>query len=170
MDKQTKIIECYDKTAENYGKKFFNELEGKHLDRILLKEFASKNKDKGKMIDFGCGVGQTTKFLFENGCQNILGTDLSTEMVNVASRLNPNIEFEQADLLQLKYNDNSFHSAVSFYAIVHFDKEHLIKAFSEIKRVLQNNSEFLFSFHIGKEIIKVERFLEKNVNIDFLFL
>jgi ubiquinone/menaquinone biosynthesis C-methylase UbiE len=169
MQKQNNIIDCYDKTAEKYAEKFFNELESKHLDRVLLKEFASKNKEIGKLIDFGCGPGQTTKFLFDNGRKNILGTDISYEMIKVATRLNPNIHFEQADLLQLKYPENSFDSAVAFYSIVHFDNDQLIEGFSEVKRVLKNNAEFLFSFHIGTVIVKAEQFLEEDVTIDFYF-
>ncbi len=169
MQEKKDIINCYDLTAENYAKKFFNELDSKPLDQILLKAFANQNKNKGKLIDLGCGPGQTTKFLFNCGCQNILGTDLSSEMVKVATRLNPNIKFEQADLLQLKYADNSFGSAIAFYAIVHFDYEQLQQAFSELKRVLKNGAEFLFSFHIGTEIVKVEQFLGENVTIDFYF-
>lgn len=169
MQEQNNLIYCYDRTAEKYAKKFFNELESKQLDRILLKAFASKNKDKAYFIDFGCGPGHTTKFLFYNGIKNIIGIDLSPEMVKVATRLSPNIQFEQADLLQLKYPDNSFDAAIAFYAIVHFDYDQLKRAFSEIKRVLKNGSELLFSFHVGNEIIKVEQFLGENVNVDFYF-
>lgn len=169
MQEKKDIINCYDLTAENYAKKFFNELDSKPLDQILLKAFANQNKNKGKLIDLGCGPGQTTKFLFNCGCQNILGTDLSSEMVKVATRLNPNIKFEQTDLLQLKYADNSFGSAIAFYAIVHFDYEQIKQALSEVKRVLSYNGEFLFSFHIGNEIVSLDRFLDKVVNIKFQF-
>lgn len=169
MQEQKDIIDCYDKTAENYAKKFINELDDKRLDQILLKAFGEQNKKKRKLIDFGCGPGQTTKFLFDNGFQNILGTDISTEMVKVASQRNPNIKFEQADLLQLKYADNSFGSAIAFYAVVHFDYEQIKKALSEVKRVLSSNGEFLFSFHIGNEIVSLDKFLDKDVNIKFQF-
>ncbi len=169
MQEQKDIIDCYDKTAENYADKFINELEDKPLDQILLKAFGEKNKDKGTLIDLGCGPGQTTKFLFDSGFQNILGTDLSTEMVKVATRLNPNIKFEQADLLQLQYADNSFGSAIAFYAIVHFDYEQVKRALSEVKRVLSYNGEFLFSFHIGNEVVCLDKFLDKDVSIKFQF-
>jgi ubiquinone/menaquinone biosynthesis C-methylase UbiE len=169
MQDQKDIIDCYDKTAENYADKFVNELADKHLDQILLKAFCEQNKDKGKLIDFGCGPGHTTKFLFDNGFKNIVGADLSTEMVKVAKRYNPNIKFEQADLLQLNYVDKSFGSAIAFYAIVHFDYQQITKALEEIKRVLIDNGEFLFSFHIGNEIIHLDKFLDKDVNIKFQF-
>ncbi|MBK8874215.1 MAG: class I SAM-dependent methyltransferase [Bacteroidetes bacterium] len=163
------IIDCYDKTAESYADKFIKELDDKHFDQILLKAFGSQNMNNGRIIDFGCGPGQTTKFLFDNGFQNILGTDISTEMVKVATRLNPNIKFEQSNLLQLKYDDGSFGSAIAFYAIVHFDHEQVKKALSEVKRVLSHNGEFLFSFHIGNEIVSLDKFLDKDVKIKFQF-
>lgn len=169
MQEQKDIINCYDKTAESYADKFSNELDGKHLDQILLKAFGRQNMDKGKLIDLGCGPGQTTKYLFDNGFQNILGTDLSAEMVKVATRLSPNIKFEQADLLQLQYSDNSFGSAIAFYAIVHFDYEQIKRALTEVKRVLSCNGDFLFSFHIGNEIVSLDKFLDKDVNIKFQF-
>lgn len=169
MQDQINIIECYNKTAENYAIKFSNELEDKHLDQILLKAFAEKNKTKGRLIDLGCGPGQTTKFLFDHGVIDILGTDLSSEMVKVATRMNPAIQFEEADLLKLKFGDHSFNAAVAFYAIVHFDYAQIKIALSEVKRILANNGEFLFSFHIGNEIVSLDNFLDKPVNIKFQF-
>ena len=66
MNTHQKIIDCYNATAENYAKQFIDELSHKHLDRILLKQFADENKG-GNCIDLGCGPGQTTKFLFDSG-------------------------------------------------------------------------------------------------------
>ncbi len=67
MQELKDIIDCYDKTAESYAEKFINELDEKHFDQILLKTFGSQNINNGRLIDFGCGPGQTTKFLFDNG-------------------------------------------------------------------------------------------------------
>ncbi|WP_461397921.1 class I SAM-dependent methyltransferase [Flavitalea sp.] len=54
---------------------------------MLLKEFASVNKDKGLCADFGCGPGQTTKFLYNNGLKDIIGIDLSPAMISAARKL-----------------------------------------------------------------------------------
>ena len=121
-------------------------------------------------IDLGCGPGQTTKFLYDNGFTDILGTDISPEMIAVAKELHSEINFETADMLQLQYADKSFAAAVAFYAIVHFDYEQIRTAFKEIKRVLQDDGQFLFSFHVGNEIIHLDNFLDKKVSIDFHFL
>lgn len=169
MQPQTNIIDCYNKTALAYADKFIDELSYKHLDKILLQSFAAENKNKGQVIDLGCGPGQTTRFLFDCGMNDIIGTDISPSMIEVAKQINPPISFEVADMLQLQYVDRSFGSAIAFYSIVHFDYEQVKVAFREIKRVLKEEGRFLFSFHIGEEIVHLDNFLEQPVNIDFHF-
>jgi len=165
---QQKIIDCYNLTAENYAKQFIDELSHKHLDRILLSQFAQENKD-GRCIDLGCGPGQTTKFLFNCGMGNIIGTDLSSAMISKAKEINPQIHFEVADMLNLHYKDKSFSAAVAFYAIVNFTLEKVKIAFKEIKRILKDGGQVLFSFHIGTGVKHLDNFLEKDVSIDFYF-
>jgi ubiquinone/menaquinone biosynthesis C-methylase UbiE len=61
-------------------------------------------------------------------------------------------------MLQLKYADGAFGAAIAFYSIVHFDYEQIKSAFKEIKRILADNGEFLFSFHIGDEVVHLDDF------------
>jgi ubiquinone/menaquinone biosynthesis C-methylase UbiE len=168
MTTQQNIISAYNATAENYAKEFMDELSHKHLDRLLLKQFAEENKS-GNCIDFGCGPGQTTKFLFDCGVENIIGTDISPGMITKAKELNPQLNFEVADMLNLQYKSDTFSSAIAFYAIVHFSMDELKIALKEIKRVLKKDGQFLFSFHIGTEVKHVDNFLDKNVSLDFYF-
>jgi SAM-dependent methyltransferase len=169
MNDNKRIIDCYNKTAENYAAKFIDELSKKHLDRILLQAFAKKNGGKGRLIDLGCGPGQTTRYLAGCGITDIIGTDLSPGMIDVAKKINPQLSFETADMLSLPYDEHAFGSAIAFYAIVHFNYSQLEIAFREIKRVLKNGGEFLFSFHIGDNTVHMDQFLEHDVNIDFHF-
>jgi SAM-dependent methyltransferase len=169
MNKRSNIIDCYNKTAGNYAGRFIDELSKKHLDRILLQAFARKNGGKGKIIDLGCGPGQTTRYLAGCGITDIIGTDLSPGMIDVAKKINPQLAFETADMLSLPYDRHSFGSAIAFYAIVHFYYSELETAFGEVKRVLKSGGEFLFSFHIGDNTVHLDQFLDHDVNIDFHF-
>jgi len=169
MQEQKNIIDCYDKTAINYAEKFSNELDNKHLDKILLKAFIAENIANGRLIDLGCGPGQTTKFLYDNGFTDTIGIDISSEMVKVAKWTNPQLNFEQADILSLKYQDDHFGSAIAFYSMVHFDYDQVRTALKEIKRVLADKGELLFAFHIGDSIVHLDNFLEQKVEIDFYF-
>lgn len=170
MKLQKNIIETYDKIAGNYAAHYMNELEHKPLDRLLLRDFASENKDKGTILDIGCGPGQTTKFLSDEGCTNIIGTDISPVMIAEAKRINPQLNFEVADALSLNYNTDTFAAAVAFYAIVNLDYPVIKTAFTEINRVLKPGTPFLFSFHTGDEIVHLDELLDKKVDIDFYFL
>ena len=169
MQEQINIIECYNKTAENYADKFLNELDHKHFDRIILMAFCEQNRKKGQLIDLGCGPGHTTYFIYKCGLENVICTYLSDEMVKVAKLHNPKINFEQADLLNLKYKENTLGSAIAFYAIVHFDYSQIKTALTEVHRILVDKGEFMFSFHIGNEIVHLDNFLDKEVNIKFQF-
>jgi SAM-dependent methyltransferase len=169
MQQQEKIVKTYNATAESYAATRIDELSKKHLDRLILNEFARLNKDNGTCADFGCGPGQATKFLFDAGVKDIIGIDISPGMVNVARRLFPYIKFETGDLLALPYEENYFSSAVAFYAIVHFDYDQIAKAFKEINRVLRKDGHFLFSFHVGDETVHFDKANDIDVDIDLHF-
>src|SRR5688500_8757730 len=157
MQPQEKIVKTYNATAESYAATRIDELSKKHLDRLILNEFARLNKDHGTCADFGCGPGQTTKFLFDAGVKDIVGIDISPGMVNVAQGIFPYIKFETGDLLALPYRENYFSSAIAFYAIVHFNYDQIAIAFKEVNRVLKNDAHFLFSFHVGDETVHFDQ-------------
>lgn len=146
-----------------------NELNGKRLDRLLLNAFAHDHKEKGRCIDLGCGPGQTTAYLFEQGMHQVVGTDISPVMIETAKKHHPHITFETADMLSLPYNDHGFASALAFYSIVHFTYKQVAAAFAEIARILIPGSAFLFSFHTGEKTVHLDEFLGHEVNIDFYF-
>jgi SAM-dependent methyltransferase len=169
MNSQKKILNCYNTVADDYAVERWDELSRKHIDRLLLKEFAAANKDNGLCADFGCGPGQTTRFLYDNGLTDIVGIDLSPAMVNVARRLSPQIKFETGDLLNIAYSSGYLGSVLAFYAIVHFTTDQIRKCFGELNRVLKTGGDFLFSFHAGDEIVHFDKAHDKEVDIDLYF-
>ncbi len=169
MNSQEKVLHCYDQVAGDYAAQRWDELSHKHFDRLLLKEFAAVNKDKGPCADFGCGPGQTTKFLYDNGMQDITGIDLSPAMISTARELSPHIKYETGDLLDIAYPSGFLGSAVAFYAIVHFNTDQVRKCVEEINRVLKTNGDFLFSFHAGEEIVHFDKAHDKEIDVDLFF-
>jgi len=171
---QSTTIDGYNQVAGNYATKFLDELKNKPLDRLLLNDFAAQASLLARrIIDFGCGPGQTTRFLHDSGLNNVLGTDISSGMIEAARVHHKGIDglnFEVADMLNLPYPNNSFTGAIAFYSIVNFDYDQIVIAFKEISRVLQMNALFLFSFHVGEEIVHLSEFLDQPVNMTFYFL
>lgn len=166
MQNQEDISKFYNQVALAYSERWGNELGHKHFDRMLLRSFA--DQCRGKVLDIGCGPGQTTRFLKDLGVEDILGLDLSTGMIRQASTTHRDITFQVGNMLELEFNDGEIDHALCFYGIVHFTLEQLSGALLEINRALRPGGNLLFSFHIGNEIVHLNEFLEKSVDIDFL--
>ena len=166
---QDKVLSCYNKVAGDYAADRWDELSKKDLDRLLLQEFASINAANGPCADFGCGPGQTTRFLYDHGLKDITGIDLSPAMVEVAQKLSPEVRFETGDLLRIAYPDEHFGSILAFYSIVHFHMEQVRTCFGEINRVLKTGGNFLFSFHAGDEIVHFDKAHDKEIDVDLYF-
>lgn len=101
---------------------------------------------KNKVIlDMGCGFGDHAKRLSWKGAKEIIGFDLSTELVKFAKEQEiPNCGFEVGDMdKNLKYKSNYFDIVFSGLAI-HYVKN-LSQLFKEVKRVLKKKGIFVFS-------------------------
>lgn len=100
-----------------------------------------------KVLDIGCGNGNTAILLAqETGCE-VVGIDLSGVRVNNAKEKaknypHLNISFEKASATSLPYDDNSFTHVWSQATIYHIPQRE--KALQEIQRVLQEGGIFLF--------------------------
>jgi len=163
-----KISHLYNTVAKEYSEAFTNEHEKKPMDQEILRRFSKEIGDRKPVWDFGCGPGQTTKYLKDLGV-HISGLDLAEKNIEQARINHPDIAFRQGNMLALDFEDDSIAGVVAFYAIVHFTKEQVENAFREIFRVLQPGGIFLLTFHIGEEILHVEEFLGKQVDIDFMY-
>lgn len=166
MQDKEKIAACYTVTAGKYLNKFSNEIDLKYFDKTYLSAFAQRNKDKGLILDLGCGPGHTAAFLHSHGCTNIIGLDLSKGMIEVARKQHAHLRFLQGDMMALPLEDKTIGAAIALYSIIHFDDEALVMAFKEISRVLRSGSDFLVSFHIGNEVLHNTEFLGEPVDIN----
>ncbi len=163
-----KIENLYDVVAKEYAETFSGEHEKKPKDKEILHRFSQEIGDRRPVWDFGCGPGQTTKYLKNLGIE-ISVLDLSEKIIEQARTIHPEIHFRKGNILKLEFENDSIAGVVAFYAIVHFTEEQVGIAFREVFRVLQPAGIFLFTYHIGEETIHVEEFLGKKINIDFMF-
>ena len=163
-----KVKNLYNTVAEEYAEAFSGEHEKKPKDQEILHRFSQEIGDRRPVWDFGCGPGQTTKYLKNLGIE-ISGLDLSERTLEQARTLHPEIHFRKGNVLELDFEDDSIAGVVAFYAIVHFTEEQVGIAFREVFRVLQPGGIFLFTYHIGAETIHLEEFLGKKVDKDLMF-
>ena len=120
------------------------------------------------MWDFGCGPGQTAGYLKELGVE-ISGMDLSGKMIEEARRLHPDIHFQRGNILELECASDSIAGVVAFYSIVHFTEGQVAAAFRGIFRVLEPGGMVLLTYHVGTNIIDLDEFLGRRIDIDLMF-
>jgi SAM-dependent methyltransferase len=155
----------YDRVAEQYAGEFFGELERKPFDRELLDRFAESVRAEGPVCEIGCGPGQIARYLQDRGV-SMRGIDLSREMVRWARRLNPDIPFEQGDMLAPDLPDASLAGIVCFYAIIHLRREEVTRALGQMYRALRPGGRLLLSFHAGEGVIHRDVWYDRPVSID----
>src|SRR5829696_5651573 len=109
----------YDRVAADYAAEFADEMESKPFDRKMLDWLAEKVGGLGAVCDMGCGPGQVARYLHGRGVE-ACGVDLSAEMVRHARRLNPDIPFQQGDMLALAdVADETYGGVAAFYSLIH---------------------------------------------------
>src|SRR5689334_17567010 len=125
------IRDSYDRLAEEYARRIFNELEHKPLDRELLNRFAGAIPPTGLVCDLGCGPGHVARYLHDAGTA-VFGLDLSPRMLEQARRLSPGISFREGNMLALDLPDATLAGIAAFYAIVNLSPGRLPLAFREM--------------------------------------
>src|SRR5690349_13016944 len=117
----------YDRIADAYVQRIYEELQHKPLDRRLLERFAARVREIGTACDMGCGPGHVARYLREQGA-GVCGIDLSPEMIERARQLNPGIAFQQGDMLALEVPDGEWAGIAAFYSILHIPRDRIVQA------------------------------------------
>jgi SAM-dependent methyltransferase len=167
--KSVELQSGYDTVAEDYAREFRDEMSKKPFDRKMLEWLIEKVNGLGTICDLGCGVGQVAGYLHSRGA-SVCGIDLSTEMIKQAQRLNPDIAFQQGNMLALSgVAEDSFGGIAAFYSIIHIPRLSLGDALREMKRVLCPGGRLLLTFHIGQKDVHLDEWWNKPVSLDFYF-
>ena len=165
-DKRTRAIrESYDRLADEYARRLFNELQRKPLDRELLDRFAAEVAGNGEVCDMGCGPGHVARYLRDAGA-SVFGLDLSPRMLEQARQLNPDISFREGNMPALDLPDGTLAGIAAFYAIVNIPRESLPLVFREMERVLQPGGLLLLAFHMGDEVLHEDELWGRPISMD----
>jgi SAM-dependent methyltransferase len=166
---QADLQGSYDRVAEDYARQFCDEMDKKPFDRAMLDWLAQRVGGSGVICDLGCGPGQIARYLHSRRVK-ACGIDLSPEMVKQAQRLNPDIPFQQGNMLALtEVADNAYGGIAAFYSIIHIPHSSVVAALRELKRVLRPRGLLLLTFHIGRQIKHLDEWWGKEVSLDFIF-
>jgi len=93
------------------------------------------------ILDYGCGGGWLSLKLFRWGF-NVVGIDVSLNMVKNAKLVCPEADFIVADAVRLPFRESVFDCVIGISILHHLDD--LKQACCDLKRVLLDQSKFVF--------------------------
>src|SRR6266513_5801808 len=100
---------------------------------------AAEVAEKMSVLDVGCGPGYVSAAAAERGAIPI-GLDFSREMIAIAKKMFPQIEFREGDAQNLPFADASFDRVVANFVLLHLANPE--RSITEAHRVLQPGGRF----------------------------
>jgi SAM-dependent methyltransferase len=113
-----------------------------------LLDAVSAPEPKSNLLDIASGPGYVAAEAKRRGWSPV-GVDFAEEMVALAQKLHPNIDFQVGDAGALSFGDSEFGAAVMNFGILHFAQPET--ALREAHRVLQSGGLFAFTVWAKRE-------------------
>lgn len=168
------IRASYDAVATAYHDRLCDELDGKPLDRALLRGFLELAAG-GTVADVGCGPGHVTRFLAA-WHRDVVGIDLSPRMIEIARAQSPGLPFAVGSMLALPAADAGWSGVIAMYSIIHLTGPERAAAFREFARVIDQGGWLLVAFHVDSpdfaagEVNHLSDWFGASVDLDGYFL
>ncbi len=132
--KQKKTAAAYDIIATVYR----NAVIRRRLEATLTREFG----EGANVLHAGCGSGQVDVGLHDH--LKITAADISPSALQIYQRENPRAhEVRHASIFELPFADGTFDGAYNLGVVEHFHHDELVKAFTEIRRVLKPGGKYV---------------------------
>jgi SAM-dependent methyltransferase len=120
----------------------------------------------GPVADIGCGPGYVTGYLNHAGV-DAFGIDLSPEMIAIARRDYPDVEFRVGTMTDLDLADNSVAGIIAFWSVIHVPDQAVPSVFEQFRRVLRPGAPVLVGFHVGDDTKHTaEGYTGRPINLD----
>lgn len=162
---QVEKVLAYDAVSAAYAQKYGDEIMLKPVVQRFIADFIATVPEDETICDMGCGPGQVARYVKQTFNRPVTGVDLSSQMIERAKALNPDIPFTCADVMQL---DETCGAIMAFYFIVNFQPGHLPILFNKLNSLLKVGGKLLLSFHLGNdELLRVEDLWESGKPLDF---
>ena len=117
--------------AETYEQFFVPALFQEWPTRVLD---AAAVASSDRVLDVACGTGVLAREAAER-TETVVGIDLNEDMLAVARRKTPNVQWRQGNAEALPFEDDNFDAVVSQFGLMFFENK--ITAISEMLRVLR---------------------------------
>lgn len=148
MDRYKETFVTWDKIALLYQDKFMNlDLYNDTYDFICN----SITKDNSKILEIGCGPGNITKYLLsERPDFDILGIDISPNMIELARKNNPTASFAILDSRKIDQIETKYDGIVSGFCLPYLSNIDSQKFIKDCYNLLNKNGLIYISFVEGE--------------------
>lgn len=150
-------IKVYEEFAEEYDDISESKLENvvNHL-RFFLERIEGDD-----ILDLGCGSGRDAKWFSQKG-KNVIGIDLSENLLDIAKKKAPNAVFKKMDMKNLGFDKERFGGVWASGSIHHISKDEAKTLLKEIQSILKQQGLLYTSVKkgSGERYVRDERIEE----------
>lgn len=149
MEKYKETFETWNKVAKLYEDKFmnldlYNDTYNKFCELLL--------KKNPSILEIGCGPGNITKYLLAKRPDfQILGTDISPNMIELAKVNCPSAKFKVIDSREIENIKNKFDAIVCGFCLPYLSELDVDKFIIDCKNLLNENGIIYLSFVEGEK-------------------
>jgi ubiquinone/menaquinone biosynthesis C-methylase UbiE len=143
---------AYDAVASDYATIIPDTSVEAPLDLAMVNEFVSEvaKRPASKVLDAGCGAGRMVTYLqSQSPSLDVVGIDLSAEMIALAQSAHPTAKFRQTDLSDTQFPEREFDGILAWYWIIHTEPDQLAEIIAEFARILRPEGLVLLGYQVG---------------------
>jgi SAM-dependent methyltransferase len=132
---------AFDRIGEHYDAAF------PHKDgQLAAGEWLLERLPAGsRVLDAGCGTGMPTARQFAAAGHEVIGLDISEEMLRLARRDVPEAEFRQLDMVDVEPSLGAFTAVVAFFSLLMLPRMEIRPVLKLIHDLLEPEGYFVFS-------------------------
>ena len=123
---------------------FFTGVKARHL--LALTQKYLGDPEKLSVLDVGCGVGETDRFLISK-FKTLHGVDIAEGVIAEAKRKNPSAHYQLYDGAVLPFHDNTFDLVFAICVIHHVSPQSWSSFTSEMRRVVKKGGLVIIFEH-----------------------
>jgi SAM-dependent methyltransferase len=148
----------YDRVADRYVAMGVGELGPYPWLRAALAAFAEEVRERGPVLDVGCGPGHVTAHLAGLGV-NARGVDLSPRMVAHARRLHPDLQFDITSATDLGVDDASLGGVLGWWSLFNLPRDVLPDVLASFAAAVVPGGQVLIGTHVGDgDVVRTEAY------------
>jgi SAM-dependent methyltransferase len=141
MDSRT--VEAYDRSPERYADEWHSQPTPSDLHELVLTYFRP-----GPTADIGCGSGRDTAWLSSQGFESV-GFDVSTGLLEEASRRYPGIPFHVASLPELAgIEEDAFENVLCETVVMHIPVDDIPASVRRLCAILRPGGTLYLSWRV----------------------